>query len=55
MFIISGQQAAISDAIQARLGRGVTHLAGTGAFSKDSLEVLYTVVTRLELAKLRKK
>lgn len=53
VFIISGKPDAISRAVQARLGRGVTHLRGAGGYSRETLDVLYTVVTRLELAKLR--
>lgn len=53
VFIVSPKAEEISQAIQARLGRGVTHLVGRGGYSEAALEVLYTVVTRLELAKLK--
>lgn len=51
--IISNNPTDIADAILARLGRGVTYLYGKGAFSGEEKEILYCVVTRLELAKLR--
>lgn len=43
----------IADAINARLGRGVTFLEGKGGYSKDEKTVIYSVVTRLEISKLR--
>jgi uncharacterized membrane-anchored protein YitT (DUF2179 family) len=51
--IISDRHVEIADAIMARLGRGVTYLEGKGAFSNDHKTVLYSVVTRLEIAKLK--
>jgi uncharacterized membrane-anchored protein YitT (DUF2179 family) len=41
------------DAVIFRLGRGVTELEGKGGYSGAPKGVLFTVVTRLELAKLR--
>lgn len=43
----------IADAINARLGRGVTFLEGRGGYSGDKKTVIYSVVTRLEISKLR--
>ncbi|PWK13756.1 YitT family protein [Tumebacillus permanentifrigoris] len=43
----------ISDAIQSRLGRGVTHIYGKGGFTGEDKELLYVIVTRLEIAKLK--
>ena len=43
----------IRDALMARLGRGVTILHATGGYSKEEKPVLYCVVTRLEVAKLK--
>ena len=43
----------ISDAIMARLGRGVTILHGEGGYSGDPKKVLYCVITRLEVEKLK--
>ncbi|MPN19162.1 hypothetical protein SDC9_166528 [bioreactor metagenome] len=37
----------------ARLGRGVTFLEGQGGYSKQAKGVLYSVVTRLEVSKLK--
>jgi len=51
--IISDRYDEIAEAIMARLGRGVTYLDGRGAFSNDQKTVLYSVVTRLEVAKLK--
>lgn len=51
--IISDRHEEIAAAIMARLGRGVTYLEGKGAFSNDHKTVLYSVVTRLEIAKLK--
>ncbi|HEX2944931.1 MAG TPA: YitT family protein [Clostridia bacterium] len=51
--IISDRHEDIAEAIMARLGRGVTYLEGKGAFSNDHKTVLYSVVTRLEIAKLK--
>ena len=52
VMIVSDNAEEIADAIMARLGRGVTYLEGRGAFSKDHKTVLYSVVTRIEIAKL---
>jgi Uncharacterized BCR, YitT family COG1284./Uncharacterized protein conserved in bacteria (DUF2179). len=52
--IISDKSEEITDAVIARLGRGVTLLTGKGGYSKGSLNVIYVVVSRLELAKLKK-
>ncbi|MDS1030258.1 YitT family protein [Bacillota bacterium LX-D] len=51
--IISDYGEEIADAITARLGRGVTFLEGRGGFSKNKKTILYSVVTRLEVAKLK--
>lgn len=53
LMIISSNPQEISSAIRARLGRGVTHLYGKGGQSGEDLEVLYTVVSRLEFAKIK--
>ena len=42
-----------ADALLARLGRGVTVLHGAGGFTGEPKKVLYSVVTRLEIAKLK--
>lgn len=51
--IISDNVEEIAEAITARLGRGVTYLEGKGGFSKDKKTVIYSVITRLEVAKLK--
>jgi uncharacterized membrane-anchored protein YitT (DUF2179 family) len=53
VIIVTDYGEEIAEAITARLGRGVTFLEGRGGFSKDSKSVLYSVVTRLEISKLR--
>lgn len=51
MIVISNGEE-IASAIHDRLGRGVTYLEGKGAYSMDKKEVLYSVVSRLEISKL---
>jgi uncharacterized membrane-anchored protein YitT (DUF2179 family) len=53
VMIISDNAEEIAEAILARLGRGVTFMEGTGGFSKDKKTILYSVVTRLEISKLK--
>jgi Uncharacterized conserved protein len=51
--IISEKYEDITDALLARLGRGVTLLQGEGGYRGDATKVIYVVVTRLEIAKLK--
>ncbi|HWI51833.1 MAG TPA: YitT family protein [Symbiobacteriaceae bacterium] len=51
--IITDLPSELSQAIIDRLGRGVTELAGKGGYSGAAKGVLFTVITRLELAKLK--
>lgn len=51
--IISDNHEEITDAILARLGRGVTLIEGKGGFSKREKTIIYSVTTRLEIAKLK--
>jgi len=51
--IISDKNEEIAEIIMARLGRGVTHVYGRGGYTKEDKELLYVVVTRLEVAKLK--
>jgi len=53
VMIISDNGDEIAEAITARLGRGVTFLEGRGGFSNYKKTILYSVVTRLEISKLR--
>ena len=52
-FIVTEKGEEIAAAINARLGRGVTILEGKGSFSQADKTVLYSVISRLELSKLR--
>lgn len=53
VWIISDQYQEIGDALVARLGRGVTYLSGEGGYSGDDKKVIFSVITRLEEAKLK--
>lgn len=53
VWIISDQHETIGDALNFRLGRGVTYLNGEGAYSGDDKKVIFAVITRLEEAKLK--
>lgn len=53
VIIVSDNSDEIAAALMARLGRGVTILHGAGAFSGEDKKVLYSVITRLEIAKLK--
>jgi uncharacterized membrane-anchored protein YitT (DUF2179 family) len=51
--IVSDHYEEISDAILHRLGRGTTKLLGKGGYTDEQKEVIYAVVTRLEVTKLK--
>lgn len=53
VIIISDRYRDISEAIMARLGRGVTLLDGKGGYRGISTNVIYVVVSRLEVSKLK--
>lgn len=53
VMIISGKHKDICEAIVDRLGRGVTILKGNGGHKGEETSVLYTVVSRLEIAKIK--
>ena len=53
VIIVSEKNKEISDAIMARLGRGITLLDGKGAYSGNKTNVIYVVLSRLEIAKLK--
>lgn len=53
VMIVSENSEEIADALMARLGRGVTVLHGRGGFTGEPKNVLYSVITRLEIAKLK--
>ncbi|MBU3155894.1 YitT family protein [Clostridium estertheticum] len=51
--IISDKHEEISEAIMARLGRGMTYLYGKGGKEGEYKNVIYVVVSRLEISKLK--
>lgn len=53
VIIVSEKNKEISEAIMARLGRGITFLEGKGAYSGNETSVIYVVLSRLEIAKLK--
>lgn len=53
VMIMSEKSEEISEAILHRLGRGVTHFYAKGGYTQEDKEVLYCVVTRLEMSKLK--
>lgn len=50
--VVSSKSEEIGDAIQSRLGRGVTYTQGRGGFSNESTEILNCVINRMEENKL---
>lgn len=53
VIIVSDKAEEIAEALMARLGRGATFLHGRGAYSGEAKNVLYSVITRLEISKLK--
>lgn len=53
MTIISSESTAIREAITGSLGRGVTVYKGRGGLTNTEQEILYCVVTRLEIGKIK--
>ena len=53
MTIVSGKSAEIRDAITGILGRGVTVYRGRGGLTNVEQDILYCVVTRLEIGKIK--
>jgi len=53
VMIVTDNHVEISSALMERLGRGVTLLHGEGGYTGDPKKVLYSVVTRLEVEKLK--
>lgn len=51
--IISSRSSEIREQITQSLGRGVTIIKGSGGLSRDEKEILYCVVTRLEIDKVK--
>jgi uncharacterized membrane-anchored protein YitT (DUF2179 family) len=52
VWIISDEIQEIAEAINHRLGRGVTFLHGEGAYTGDNKKVIFCIITRLEESKL---
>lgn len=53
VIIVSDEYEELGEAINSRLGRSVTKLHGKGGFKETPKDVIYVVVTRLELTKLK--
>ncbi|MCA0986064.1 YitT family protein [Guptibacillus algicola] len=53
VLIVSDAYEEISNAILDRLGRGTTKLIGKGGYTDEEKEVIYVVITRLEVTKLK--
>lgn len=53
VMIVSDNADDIAETLLARLGRGVTILHGQGGFSQEPKKVLYSVITRLEISKMK--
>jgi uncharacterized membrane-anchored protein YitT (DUF2179 family) len=53
MTIVSSRSAEIRDAITGTLGRGVTIYRGRGGLTNVEQDILYCVVTRLEIGKIK--
>jgi uncharacterized membrane-anchored protein YitT (DUF2179 family) len=53
VLIVSDYYEEVSQDILDRLGRGTTKLKGKGGYTDDEKEVIYAVVTRLEVTKLK--
>lgn len=53
VFIVSDQHQEIAAALMEQLGRGVTVFNGEGGFSGETKKILYSVITRLEIARLK--
>jgi uncharacterized membrane-anchored protein YitT (DUF2179 family) len=51
--IISTQYDEVSDAIMTRLGRSTTMVYAKGGYSQEDTQMIYCVVTRLEVSKLK--
>ncbi|MFV0556306.1 MAG: YitT family protein [Lactovum sp.] len=53
VLIVSDFSEELSEAIHDRLGRGITKLHGRGGYTDLEKDVIFTVVTRLEITKLK--
>ena len=53
VIVISDEFEEMGNAIRNRLGRSITNLKGYGGYSSQEKDVIYVVVTRLEITKLK--
>ena len=53
VFIISSHSSEISKQILTKLHRGVTFLTGRGGYTQSSLDIIYSVISLFELAKMK--
>lgn len=53
VIIVSDEFEELGDAIRQRLGRSITKLHGKGGFNDNEKDVIYVVITRLEISKLK--
>ena len=53
VIIVSDEYEELGSAINERLGRSITNLKGSGGYSNNEKDVIYVVVTRLEISKLK--
>lgn len=51
--VVTDEYEEVAETINQRLGRGVTKLYGKGGFADQEKEIIYVVVTRLEMSKLK--
>ncbi|GEK90533.1 YitT family protein [Alkalibacterium kapii] len=53
-FIISEKYAEVAEAIEQQLGRGITILDGKGYFTKEKKEILYIIISRREVLRVKR-
>ncbi|KWT82967.1 YitT family protein [Candidatus Magnetominusculus xianensis] len=53
VLIVSQRAEIIAEELMSRLGRGVTFFQGRGAFSGQSRMIIYSIISRLEIAKMK--
>jgi uncharacterized membrane-anchored protein YitT (DUF2179 family) len=53
IMIVSDSSRAIAEHIMTELNRGVTFLNGTGAYTGEHKEVIFSIITLTELAKMK--
>ncbi len=53
VMIVTSEPEAMTESLMFRLGRGVTILHGEGGYMKEPKKILYSVVTRLEVTKMK--